>query len=377
MHIPAYSAQASAETENVSVVGENAERTAIKTADELMNMKPDGTYYLANDIDLSDVEWRSVRNFRGVFDGNGYEIKNLTSKTYGLFAELKSNAVIKNVKLTNAKILSKYKIVGGIAAIINVNVKNVCIDNCYVDGIVASCLKRYKKPSDGSTAGAIVGKNNSASSIISGCYSNAVVCSERQVGGIVGVNKGTVMNSGFGGVIENSQNVWELVVGKYGQKTEAYIYLYCCGGICGFNYGTVKNCLSNYDDRATGRYTGGIVGANMENSKILNCVNLAKVSYNDMYCGLIAGFASKKSEITNCFTMERNKNMTSRNVGKTVKAFSVKEIPTDKLGNKKSFEGLDGEWRFKNNMPFPASIKGYISLDKTVTIRGEKIHYMD
>ena len=365
-----FSSVSFAESGDFSLVEAEAfESTEVKTAEELLKMKADGVYHLANDIDLSGVEWRSVRNFKGVFDGNGFEIKNLESTTYGLFAELKSNAVVKNVRLTNVKIMSKFKIVGGIAAIINGSEKNVRIDNCYVSGVVASCLKKYKKPSDGSTAGAIVGKNNSVSSVISNCYSNALVCAERQVGGIVGVNRGSVINCGFGGVIENSQNVWELVVGKYGQKTEAYIYLYCCGGICGFNYGTVQNCLSNYDDRATGRYTGGIVGANMKNSKILNCVNLAKVSYNDMYCGLIAGNASKKSEITNCYTIETDTSF----IGQTAGRFDIEFIAESELSDGKLLKKLGDEWCMENNLPAPASIKDYTLTYRLYDVKAEMI----
>ena len=353
---------------------ENSESTAIKTPKDLMNMQSDGVYHLANDIDLSGVKWRSISGFKGIFNGNGYEIKNLTSTTYGLFSTLKSNAVVKNVKLTNVNIMSKYKTVGGVAALINGSTENVEIDNCFVSGVVASCLTKYNKTSKSSTAGAIVGKNNSESSMISSCYSNAVVCAERQVGGIAGINKGTVMNSAFGGTIENSKNVYELVCGLDGEVTDDYTYLYCCGGICGINYGTIENCLSNYTDKACGKYNGGIAGRTLPDSKITNSLNLTKIWLSDdMYCGLIAGYASKKADITNCYTREQNKSMTLDNIGKTAGKFSVKKIAMDELGSKNILSSLGGEWCIENGMPSLVSVNDYITLKKLFEIKGGKL----
>lgn len=348
--------------------------TAIKTAKELMNMESDGVYYLANDIDLSNVKWRSISGFKGTFDGNGYEIKNLTSKTYGLFSSLKSNAVVKNVKLTNVNIMSKYKTVGAVASLINSSADNIQIDNCFVSGVVASCLTKYNKSSSSSTAGTIVGKNSSKSTVISNCYSNAVVCAERQAGGIVGINKGSVISSGFGGTIENSKNVYELVCGEDGEVTDDYTYMYCCGGICGINYGIVENCLSNYTDMACSQYNGGFAGRTLPNSKITDSLNLTKIWLSDdMYCGLIAGYASKKADITNCYTRERNNSMALDAVGKTVGKFSATTIALDELGNEKCLSVLGDEWCIDNEKPVLVSIKDYASLEKTVTIKGGKL----
>ena len=47
------------------------EGEAIKTAEEFLNMKADGTYYLANDITIDETYYYS---FTGTFDGNGKTI---------------------------------------------------------------------------------------------------------------------------------------------------------------------------------------------------------------------------------------------------------------------------------------------------------------
>lgn len=63
---------------------------------------PDGVYVLQNDIELTE-EWIPVYTFKGVFDGNGHTIKNITFDigTYnntGFFNSLES-AVIRNLTL--------------------------------------------------------------------------------------------------------------------------------------------------------------------------------------------------------------------------------------------------------------------------------------
>ena len=56
-----------------------------------------GEFVLANDIDLSGVNWQRIGEFTGTFDGNGYKISNLSD---GLFFNT-TNAQIKNLGLEN------------------------------------------------------------------------------------------------------------------------------------------------------------------------------------------------------------------------------------------------------------------------------------
>lgn len=141
-----------------------------------------------------------------------------------------------------------------------------------------------------------------------------------------------------------------------------------------FGYGTVESCLSNYTDMACGTYAGGIVGRSMKNSKITDCFNLTKIWLNDnMYPGLIAGYAAKKSEITNTYSREYNNSMTMDIVGKTAGKFKVTFIPLDKLGNEESLEGLSDKWCIDNELPMLVSIKDYAALEKTYTIKGGRL----
>lgn len=344
----------------------------IKTASDLLNMKSDGDYYLANDIDLSGVNWKPIKGFSGSFDGNGYEIKGLNSKTYGLFSSLKSGAKIQNVKMTGVYIASKYGSVGAIAGGIGKNEKNIIITNCYVDGVVASCRTKYGNGGKSSVAGSVVGTNSSKSTVISNCYSNAVVCAEATLGGIAGINKGTIKNCGFGGQTGNSHNN-ELAYDENGMKNDDYWYSYAVGGIAGINYGTVESCFSNCTRLEIGKYYGGIVGI-QNGGKITKCVNSSDVLIDDeMTGGLIVGYASKSSVINNCYTKYPDSNTVSNDVGKGKTKTVTYAVKSAKYGKISSFKRLGSTWCIYNKKPVIKSLKDYVKISPQYVIEGENI----
>ncbi len=125
--------------------------TPITTVEELKSMDPTGSYYLANDLDLTGVDWKPL-NFSGSFDGRGHSILNLTLshltedtattwdgnwKEYdthfsGLFGIL-TDAQIQNLHLVNVRGVvagDGPTFVGGLAGYI----KNTTISGCSVTG---------------------------------------------------------------------------------------------------------------------------------------------------------------------------------------------------------------------------------------------------
>ena len=123
--------------------------TIITTADELQAMQYDlsGKYILMNDIDLSGYEWTPVGNndmgpFKGVFNGNGKVVKNLSinrpSETMQGFFGYASNAIIKNVGLENVDISCKEYSAGLLAGSDDpssyMSYSTASITNCYVTG---------------------------------------------------------------------------------------------------------------------------------------------------------------------------------------------------------------------------------------------------
>lgn len=335
------------------------EGTPVRTPQELMNMKSDGDYYLACDIDMFEVRWKPVADFSGHFDGNGYAINDLYSETYGLFSTLKSGAVVENVTMSGVYITSKYKNIGAVAAVIKSGEENIKIDNCFVSGVVASCRTKYKTKSNGGTAGSIVGVNNSKTTVISNCYSNAVVASERTVGGIVGTNRGTVKSCGFGGEIVNSANVYELAT--YGDgMNDLWSYLYASGGIAGFNYGRITDCFSSgvINDET---YYGGIAGVLQKGGSIKRCVNSADVLYGDGAGGLIAGYAAKKSTVSDCYSKKPTDNTVQNDIGKGKTGTKTYAVSPEKYTVMSSFKRLGGGWVIDGGEPIPESLRKFMS----------------
>lgn len=347
--------------------------TAVRTAKELMNMKADGDYYLACDIDLSDVNWKPISGFYGTFDGGGYEITGMSSESYGLFSSLKSGAVVKDVMLTDVYITSKYKNVGAVASIIQSSAKNVTVDGCYVSGLVSSCRTKYGQDS-ASTAGSIIGINNSSSAVISNCYSNAVVASEKTVGGIVGNNRGTIKNCGFGGQLGSAYNIYELGCDKYGNKNEDYRYLYAVGGITGINYGKLSNSFSSCTRVDAASYYGGISGILNKSGSITYCVNSSDVPYDDFLTGgLICGYASAKSTVKNCYTKKPTNTTVSNDIGKGKKDSVTYGVAAEKYNKISSFKRLGSGWEILNGMPVLKSIRDYADTEAVYVIKGERL----
>ncbi|MGN0695418.1 MAG: hypothetical protein ACI4J5_01485 [Oscillospiraceae bacterium] len=355
----------------VLAYGEDISGIAVSTPADLKSMKSYGDYVLVCDIDMSDVTWRGISSFSGTLDGNGHEISGLISEHYGLFCSLKSGAEIKDLKLTDVYITSKYTNIGAVAGTI-LSGADVTIDNCFVSGVVASCRTKFGKSST-SYAGSIVGISNSSKAVISDCYSNAVVASEKYIGGIVGANKGTVTNCGFGGQTVCSYNVFELAA-RNGEKDDAYSYPYAVGGITGTNSGRISSCL-NFSDRIdTGNYYGGIVGYQHKTGSVTKCVNKSAVPYDDeMTGGLIAGYASKSSAVTDNYSVKPTNATVSNDVGKG-KTNSVSYAVSDKnFGKLSGFKRLGTGWSIVSGMPVPDSIAEYVTSERLYEIKGDSL----
>jgi len=197
------------------------------------------------------------RRFSGTFDGNGKTITNLTvhNSTFvssGMFVEITSSGVVKNLGLVNVKITDGSS-VGGI-----VGQNGGTVQNCYVTGSVAGT---------GNNIGGIVGQNLGT---IENCYSTA-----------------NVTGPDFGGI--------------------------AAGGIAGTNTlnGRISFCYATGIVRGNDRI-GGIVGAQGNESQnapqyVMNCVALNESvtttfasSYN---LGRVAGFKLEVAELINNFAI--------------------------------------------------------------------------
>ncbi len=308
--------------------GDFKEFKAIHNRKELEAINDDlnGKYYLANDIDLSGNEWvpigyihnqfgDSMYDFRGILDGQGHSIKNMTinpSEPYaknnnngaGLFSCIgdsygiswdhpNGDYAIQNLILENVSINVSEGFYG-VAAVVGKldsidESSSVLLNNIVVSG----------KISGQNTVGSIIGAANNSKCKISNCSNYASISVQGGfAGGILCYGYGTVENC------ENHGNV-------EGQ-----------GGIAGGLTGNISNC-KNYGDVSgvmidsniyhpvfdMNNSVGGVVGSlyntsyDESYSEIKNCQNFGTVKIGDStYCSAIGGIAGRsyKYVYSNC-----------------------------------------------------------------------------
>lgn len=239
---------------------------------------------LMNDITITSSSWTRIGNnaenkkYNDTFDGQGHTIFNLAYKIdssikvsesiYGsLFGSISAGAVVKNVTIEEANFT------GGYAAAAVVAYNYGTIDHCYVKnssistqsyaggicaqnmstGVIQYCQvsgngKTVVTGTQGATSGGIAGNN--AGKIVY-CSNEIETSASTYCGGVVGYNSGSVTS------------VYS--VGEIGNGTEGL------GGVAGYNTGTIQKayCDSSHASKAVGvdNYTGTVADA--------HCVSLS------------------------------------------------------------------------------------------------------
>lgn len=222
------------------------------------------TVLLTAHIDLSNYDnWTPIGRtsslqFDGFFDGQGYVIDNLYSKTGGMFGYVGSNAVIKNVGVASGEINApSTSFIGGIAGWSN----GADFINCW-NGADIYCA---------GWSGGIVGTvRDGGESTISACYN---------VGSIYGGYSGNV--GGIAGHFSAGGNGTSVSV-------------------------LVTNCYNAGAVTTTSDTVGGIVGRVQPGHTIQNCYNAGKVTATgvnliDGAGGIASLVTSNGNTITNCY----------------------------------------------------------------------------
>ncbi|MDT8299957.1 MAG: rhodanese-like domain-containing protein [Sedimentisphaerales bacterium] len=190
------------------------------------------------------VDQDNNKPFSGIFYGNGHKISNFTysstdTDNIGIFGYVSGeNAEIKDLDLIDPNI-NVHALTGWRVGSLVGRLEEGTISNCYVEG--------------GSISG------------------------EFGIGGLVGINSGTITKCFSTGIVSGMRNV---------------------GGLVGINcYGTVTNCYSS--NSVTGHYdNGGIVGWNWEGT-IINCYSMSSVSGMWNVGGLVGDHF--EGSIINCY----------------------------------------------------------------------------
>ena len=318
----------------------------------LTNNKDNGSYVIKEDLDFTGYEWTPISYFNGTItgekftDGMGVErypvISNLTIKLTnqngkaGLFEILKANAIISNLTFENVNIIGSENAYNAYATgvvagqddgsnIYNVSIKNVTnkldatifgtffgvsylaeghsiknvsVDNVLFDGVIteyAGGIVGFNGESNTKPGTVITGtekRGNTPAQFITVTNFNAVA---RKLGGIAGVNKGTIkyVQAGVNLIQTKTNDVYydpDLITNS---KYNVYV-----GGIAGQNTGVIDYAKSSSQitlDTFNGfnLQLGGIAGNNFGNNSVIshsytyNTNITTKNTYNAQLGGIV------------------------------------------------------------------------------------------
>ena len=346
----------------------NKEYTVIKTLSELKNISMDGKYILINDISMSS-SWTPLGTesepFTGVFDGNGFAIKNLqisTAQKYmGLFGY--STGIIKNVSMENVSINLEYSgtsytgaLIGymGSGEVINCSVTgNICINTKqhssslyanyngyvgaligYANGTIANCSSLATITSKGTTSYSSYGGIDYAGGLIA--YAANCTISECNVkgtfltngayhtraGGLIGYALNCSINRCYfeGEITASYVESYNRVGGLIGELTSSQVELcYTIGNInCSGDVSACGGLVAYMDDSAIrysysqmeisgsgwGCYAGGLIGIVDSNGYVIDSYASGNVTANTSYysyAGGLIGQMPSHGSVINCF----------------------------------------------------------------------------
>ena len=233
-----------------------------------------------------DYNSDKVGEFRGTFDGNGYEIRNIyINGTYsGLFRKV-TNGNICNLKLSNVDMRSNRSGAFGIAyEVIYSTITKYSISGnitgpgagatggayYFTDSKAYECIINADITSTGGPAGGIASFANNSE--IYNCYNTGTITSNVPAGGIAYCINNTI--------VKNCYNLG-IIIGKYN-----------VGGVIGTinNYSSIENCYNigklEEKDSSTTSNCGGIAysledGCSIKNTYYLSNTNIKGVQNKD------------------------------------------------------------------------------------------------
>ncbi len=274
--------------------------TAIHNREELekITQRPEGKYYLANDIDLAGKDWepigvtmdadgyRTLHSFCGIFDGRGHVIRNMTNHKaescalfYQVLVGFNGNTVaIRNVKLENVQLDLDDK---------------TAIDqgDLYRAGFICEIsINSFGSSTDQHTVSL---ENLSVSGVIEGSECGGIVAMAQRTGGYMSMRDVTVTGC----------TNYADIHGKY------------VGGLSYNMTATWTDC-ANYGSITGNQLPGGLVGAG-GCSFFTNCVNSGDiVSYGDSAAGIVCHSSNYyEGEAASFINCENSGNITVKKEG--------------------------------------------------------------
>ena len=196
-------------------------------------------FILGGNLEMKGINWTGIGNtsanaFKGIFDGNGYRIKNLTGSA-GLFTFVTGNSTATTDSKNGVDVTEK-----------NGVIKNVILENVNVTRT-------------GQNTGALIGQNNGG--YVDNCYASGNISGASWTGGLIGYNIGGIVTSCTSNVnINKATN--------------------CTGGFIGHDTnGILEHCISTGTVNGTSS-VGGLIGHEYANGKgfIYQCATTSDVN---------------------------------------------------------------------------------------------------
>ena len=254
----------------------------------------DDDYVQTNDIDAVETAvWNGGEGFRpisasadgdfsGTFDGNGFEIADLTidrtnETETGLFAAAGTGAVFTDVTLEGADVTGDDE-TGGLVGNNSGEVRGASVGGTVTggrgigglvgdnDGDVSDATSSADVTGDGDDVGGLIGDNDAE---VTDSTANGNVTGDNNVGGLIGDNLGEVTDSTASGSVTGNGFVGGLIGEHFYGNIEGSTAAgpisgtTAVGGLIGVSVGgTITTSNATGDVTASGRGVGGLVGYN-------------------------------------------------------------------------------------------------------------------
>jgi hypothetical protein len=368
--------------------GESTDPYRIATAQDLNDIGNhqedwDKHFVLVNDVNLAEyagtqfniigkyIKSNDPNNkpFTGIFNGRGHKIWNFTWNS------------------TNRSHIGLFGWVSKSSEIRNLRMENVMVDitsEIVVGGLVGLNYGTINNcHSTGSVSGrTIVGKlvgYNEGN--ITDCSSTGNVSAGDFVGGLVGCNRGTITNCYATGNVTCNVTYSSVVGGLVGINYDTITNCYSIGSVLGVwhvgglvaeNWGTITGCHSAVIISGQSSI-GGLVGGSY--GTITDCYSSGSVT-GDYYVGGLVG--SNEGPITNCYSTGSVSGdldvggLAGTNVGTITDCYTTGIVSG--TGTKGQVGGLVGfNWAMINNCYSNATVSGGVVVGGLVGYNGKKI----
>ena len=274
--------------------------------DEVNSGKTDAWAELTDDIDLSGIcSEESDTSWTPI----GNSIDNSYRGTFDGNGKTISGLYI------NSSSAGLFGYVSGSGKIEKLSVSGDINGNNYVGGVVGlnrgsveNCYNTGTVTGTDDYVGGVVGYNYSGT--VENCYNTGSV-SGRYVGGVVGYNDGgRVENCYNTGTVSGNSHVGGVVGYNYSGASVENCYNTgkvsdgsFVGGVVGDNSGSVENCYNTGSVTSSGGFVGGVVGYNYSGASVENCYNIGDVSGTSNYVGGVVGYNDMYASVTNCYNI--------------------------------------------------------------------------